>query len=212
VACRSAGLPWSRIGARGVRTVVAGVEDRRTHRPLGSGHGQRVCGDIRAGVSGICGIAGCCLRHRSTSAHAGPSIRLGRGAAGERWFSPVLVPAIPPNGTVRLDWLGDDVAALGATYTDADRYFFTTKCGEDVSMFLIGLHLPRWPLLKAGQEKAVPQWWRTRGLPAGRWSEVKEGESLRRWWLPGRYGLSRRMGGWADPVSLYRGGPGPGPS
>jgi hypothetical protein len=137
---------------------------------------------------------------------------LGRGAAGERWFSPVLVPAIPPNGTVKLGWLGDDVAALGATYTDADRYFFTTKCGEDVSMFLIGLHLPRWPLLKAGQEKAVPQWWRASGLPAGRWSEVKEGESLRRWWLPGRYGLSRRMGGWADPVSLYRGGPGPGSS
>jgi hypothetical protein len=189
--------------------AVAYATDRRAHMPVL----QFVW---KGGADGAVGADGGWLL---VNVGTGPALNvivaqadrtsLRRGTVGERWFSPVLVPAIPPNGSARLDWLDDDVAALGATYTDADRYFFTTKCGEDVSMFLIGLHLPRWPLLRARAEKTVPQWWSVHGLLPGRWSEVGEDDTLRYWWLPGRYGLSRRMGGWADPVSRYRGGPGP---
>ncbi|MFJ4577838.1 hypothetical protein [Streptomyces echinatus] len=132
---------------------------------------------------------------------------LERGLNGEVWFNPVLVPSIPAGGKLALTWLGGTMGldcGLGASYTDVERYFYTTKCGDDVSMFYIGLHLPRWPLLKMHGAKAVKTWWGVEDLSGSQWSPVTPERARRRWWLPQRFGLSRRLGGWADPVALYR--------
>ncbi|WP_245979917.1 hypothetical protein [Streptomyces diacarni] len=70
---------------------------------------------------------------------------LTHGLNGERWLNPVLAPSIPAGGRLDLRWLGESRGlgrGLGASYTDVQRYFYTTKCGDDVSMFFIGLHLP----------------------------------------------------------------------
>lgn len=132
---------------------------------------------------------------------------LARGLAGETWFNPVLVPSIPAGGKLALLWLGGTQGldcGLGASYTDVHRFFYTTKCGDDVSMFHVGLHLPRWPLLKLNGEKAVKTWWGVEDLSGPDWSHAAVGSVRRRWWLPRRFGLSRRLGGWADPVLSYR--------
>ncbi|MGW3951864.1 hypothetical protein ACWEKM_13185 [Streptomyces sp. NPDC004752] len=134
---------------------------------------------------------------------------LTRGLNGEQWFNPVLVPSIPVGGKLALTWLGGTMGlecGLGASYTDAEKYFYTTKCGDDVSMFFVGLHLPRWPLLKLNGCKAVKTWWGVEDLSGPRWSAVSERHFRRRWWLPARFGISRRLGGWADPVLSYRPG------
>ncbi|CAL9594111.1 hypothetical protein [Streptomyces sp. enrichment culture] len=132
---------------------------------------------------------------------------LTQGLNGETWFSPVLVPSIPVGGRLDLPWLGGTRGlghGLGASYTDVQRYFYTTKCGDDVSMFFIGLHLPRWPLLRLGGEKAVKTWWGVEDELAGpRWSPATVAQHRRRWWLARRFGLCRRLGGWADPVLSY---------
>ncbi len=132
---------------------------------------------------------------------------LKRGLSGEVWYNPVLVPSIPAGGRLALTWLGGTMGlscGLGASYTDVERYFYTTKCGDDVSMFFGGLHLPRWPLLKLSGDKAVKTWWGVEDLAGPQWSAVVPEHAKRRWWLPRRFGLSRRMGGWADPVLSYR--------
>ncbi|MEW1861917.1 hypothetical protein OG896_02935 [Streptomyces sp. NBC_00669] len=132
---------------------------------------------------------------------------LGRGLAHETWFNPVLVPSIPAGGRLALAWLGSTQGldcGLGASCTDVHRFFYTTKCGDDVSMFHVGLHLPRWPLLKLHGEKAVKTWWGVEDLSGPEWSHAAAGCVRRRWWLPRRFGLSRRLGGWADPVLSYR--------
>ncbi|MFE3688693.1 hypothetical protein ACFXPM_36455 [Streptomyces sp. NPDC059095] len=132
---------------------------------------------------------------------------LTRGLNGERWFNPVLVPSIPVGGKLALTWLGGTMGlacGLGASYTDVERYFYTTKCGDDVSMFLVGLHLPRWPLLKLNDSKAVKTWWGVEDLSGPPWSAVSEQHVRRRRWLPSRFGISRRLGGWADPVHSYQ--------
>ncbi|OEV06500.1 hypothetical protein [Streptomyces nanshensis] len=134
---------------------------------------------------------------------------LARGVAEDSWRNPVLVPSIPAGGALDLSWLGGTrglECGLGASYTDVERYFYTTKCGDDVSMFFVGLHLPRWPLLKWEGEKAVRTWWGVEELPASGWSPVTATHVRRIWWLPPRYGVARRLGGWADPVRSYRGG------
>ncbi|MGC0333974.1 hypothetical protein RKD23_006964 [Streptomyces sp. SAI-170] len=134
---------------------------------------------------------------------------LTRGLNGEVWFNPVLVPSIPAGGKLALTWLGGTMGldcGLGASYTDVERYFYTTKCGDDVSMFFVGLHLPRWPLLKLHGAKAVKTWWGVEDLSGPPWSSVAPARARRRRWLPRRFGFARRMGGWADPVLLYRGG------
>ncbi|WP_016908456.1 hypothetical protein [Streptomyces xiaopingdaonensis] len=132
---------------------------------------------------------------------------LRRGLGEERWFNPVLVPSIPAGGRLPLSWLGSVRGVgygFGASYTDAERYFFTTKCGDDVSMFFVGLHMPRWPLLSLDGGKAVRAWWGV-GRPTGpEWSAVTARHVRRRWWLARRFGVCRRMGGWADPVLDYR--------
>ncbi|SMQ19342.1 hypothetical protein SAMN06272771_5816 [Streptomyces sp. Ag82_O1-12] len=132
---------------------------------------------------------------------------LTRGLNAERWFNPVLVPSIPVNGKLALTWLGGTMGlacGLGASYTDVERYFYTTKCGDDVSMFLVGLHLPRWPLLSLNGSKAVKTWWGVEDLSGSPWSAVSEQHVRRRRWLPSRFGISRRLGGWADPVHSYQ--------
>ncbi|MFD9030833.1 hypothetical protein ACFVZW_06710 [Streptomyces sp. NPDC059567] len=132
---------------------------------------------------------------------------LTRGLNGEQWFNPVLIPSIPVGGKLALTWLGGTMGlecGLGASYTDAEKYFYTTKCGDDVSMFFVGLHLPRWPLLKLNGSKAVKTWWGVEDLSGPRWSAVSERHIRRRRWLPARFGISRRLGGWADPVLSYR--------
>ncbi|MEU3460668.1 hypothetical protein ABZ721_12015 [Streptomyces sp. NPDC006733] len=132
---------------------------------------------------------------------------LTRGLDRERWFNPVLIPSIPAGGKLALTWLGGTMGldcALGASYTDVERYFYTTKCGDDVSMFFVGLHLPRWPLLRLGGHKAVKTWWGVEDLAGPQWSTVDAGAARRRWWLPRRFGVCRRLGGWADPVRSYR--------
>ncbi|MEV6194864.1 hypothetical protein AB0M19_20995 [Streptomyces sp. NPDC051920] len=132
---------------------------------------------------------------------------LTRGLNGEVWFNPVLVPSIPAGEKLSLSWLGGTMgleSGLGASYTDVERYFYTTKCGDDVSMFFSGLHLPRWPLLKLNGSKAVKTWWGVEDLAGPQWSSVTAEHVRRRWWLPARFGLSRRLGGWADPVLSYR--------
>ncbi|MFC9957606.1 hypothetical protein ACIGCZ_14985 [Streptomyces nigra] len=133
--------------------------------------------------------------------------RLTRGLNGEVWFNPVLVPSIPVGGKLALTWLGGTMGldcGLGASYTDVERYFYTTKCGDDVSLFFVGLHLPRWPLLKLHGNKAVKTWWGVEDLSGPQWSAVRPDHVKRRWWLARRFGLSRRLGGWSDPVLLYR--------
>jgi hypothetical protein len=128
-----------------------------------------------------------------------------RPGVREEWRNPVLIPAIPEGGRIVLRWLGDaSETALGSSYTDSRRYFYTTKCGDDVSAFFVGLHLPRWPLLRFGGRKPVPQWWGRGTVPDGEWSAVTPRQASRRWWLPQRYGVARRMGGWADPVGRYQ--------
>jgi hypothetical protein len=128
-----------------------------------------------------------------------------RPGVTETWRNPMLIPAIPAGGQAVLRWLGDaDSVALGAGYTDARRYFFTTKCGDDVSLVFVGLHMPRWPLLKLHGRKHVEQWWGYGNVRQGDWSVVSPAEARRRWWLMRRYGVCRRMGGWADPVRLYQ--------
>ncbi|MEU3500020.1 hypothetical protein ABZ726_04350 [Streptomyces hundungensis] len=132
---------------------------------------------------------------------------LTRGLNGEQWFNPVLVPSIPIGGKLALTWLGGTVGlecGLGASYADAEKYFYTTKCGDGVSMFFVGLNLPRWPLLKLHGGKAVKTWWGVEDLSGPRWSAVSERHAQRRPWLPARFGISRRLGGWADPVLSYR--------
>jgi hypothetical protein len=132
---------------------------------------------------------------------------LGRGLGRETWYNPVLVPSIPAGGRLMLTWLNAQRGAggaLGASYTDVHRFFYTTKCGDDVSMFLIGLHLPRWPMLKLGGQKAIRTWWGVEDLPGQPWSSAAQGHVNRRWWLARRFGVSRRLGGWADPVLSYR--------
>jgi hypothetical protein len=93
---------------------------------------------------------------------------------------------------------------LGASYTDVRRYFYTTKCGDDVSAFFVGLHIPRWPLLRLGGDKAVRTWWGVEDLAGPAWSPATEHHVRRRWWIPPRFGLCRRLGGWAAPVLSYR--------
>jgi hypothetical protein len=130
-----------------------------------------------------------------------------RSLKREQWFNPVLIPSIPAGDKLALTWLGGTMGldcALGASYTDTQRYFYTTKCGDDVSMFLVGLHLPRWPLLKLGGQKVVKTWWGVEDLSGPQWSAVAGGAVHRRWWLLPRYGVCRRLGGWADPVLSYR--------
>ncbi|MFJ7200148.1 MULTISPECIES: hypothetical protein [unclassified Streptomyces] len=100
---------------------------------------------------------------------------LTRGLDRERWFNPVLIPSIPAGGKLALTWLGGTMGlecALGASYTDVQRHFYTTKCGDDVSMFFVGLHLPRWPLLKLDGQKMVKTWWGVEDLagPSGQLS------------------------------------------
>lgn len=133
--------------------------------------------------------------------------RLARGLNGETWFNPVLVPSVPVGGRLALTWLGGTEGldcGLGASYTDVNRFFYTTKCGDDVSMFHVGLHLPRWPLLRLHGEKAVKTWWGVEDLAGPQWAHADAGCVRRRWWLPRRFGLSRCLGGWADPVLTYR--------
>ncbi|MFE3633169.1 hypothetical protein [Streptomyces sp. NPDC059168] len=132
---------------------------------------------------------------------------LKRGLGGETWYNPVLVPSIPAGGRLALTWLGGTMGldcGLGVSYTDVERYFYTTKCGDDVSMFFIGLHLPRWPLLKLHDNKAIKTWWGVEDLAGPQWSAASADHVKRRWWLPSRFGISRRLGGWADPVLSYR--------
>ncbi len=132
---------------------------------------------------------------------------LTRGLNGELWFNPVLVPSIPAGGRLALAWLGGTMElshGLGASYTDTGRYFYTTKCGDDVSMFFVGLHVPRWPLLRVNGAKAVRTWWGVEDLSGPPWSAVGARHVRRRRWLPARFGISRRLGGWADPVRSYR--------
>ncbi|MFC8090414.1 hypothetical protein [Streptomyces sp. NPDC057301] len=132
---------------------------------------------------------------------------LKKGLGNEIWFNPVLVPSMPAGGKLALTWLGGTMGldcGLGASYTDVERYFYTTKCGDDVSMFFIGLHLPRWPLLKLRGTKAVKTWWGVEDLSGPQWSPAAANHVKRRWWLPSRFGVSRRLGGWADPVLSYR--------
>ncbi|MEU6084535.1 hypothetical protein [Streptomyces sp. NPDC047108] len=136
---------------------------------------------------------------------------LKKGLGSETWFNPVLVPSVPAGGKLALTWLGGTMGldcGLGASYTDIERYFYTTKCGDDVSMFFIGLHLPRWPLLTLHGNKAVKTWWGVGDLSGPQWSSAAVGHVRRRWWLPSRFGLSRRLDGWADPVLSYRPGEG----
>ncbi|MFJ9833680.1 hypothetical protein ACIRU2_20195 [Streptomyces sp. NPDC101169] len=131
---------------------------------------------------------------------------LTRGLNGEEWFNPVLVPSIPAGGKLALSWLVGTMGlqcGLGASYTDVERYFYTTKCGDDVSMFFVGLHLPRWPLLRLGGNKAVKTWWGVESLSGPTWSAVTESHVRLCRWLPSRFGLCRRLGGWADPVLSY---------
>ncbi|MPY53624.1 hypothetical protein FPZ41_35695 [Streptomyces sp. K1PN6] len=132
---------------------------------------------------------------------------LKRGIKGEVWFNPVLVPSLASGGKLPLTWLGGTMSldyGLGASYTDVERYFYTTKLGGDVSMFFIGLHLPRWPLLKLHGRKAVKTWWGLEDLSGPQWSLTRPDHVKRRWWLHPRFGLCRRIGGWADPVLSYR--------
>jgi hypothetical protein len=128
------------------------------------------------------------------------------GLNGEVWYNPVLVPSIPVGGKLALTWLGGTMGlecGLGASYTDADRHFYTTKCGDDVSMFFIGLHLPRWPLLRLNGQKWVKTWWGVEDLSGPQWSAASDGCVTRSRWLPRRFGLSRSLGGWADPVRTF---------
>ncbi|WP_431038692.1 hypothetical protein ACQYWQ_28625 [Streptomyces sp. P6-2-1] len=129
---------------------------------------------------------------------------LTRGLKGEEWFNPVLVAPVPAGGRLPLSWLDARQGGLGASYTDAEKHFYTTKCGDDLSMFFVGLHLPRWPLLRFNGGKVVRTWWHVADDPAPRWSAADVSHVRRRWWLPHRFGISRRLGGWADPVRTYR--------
>lgn len=132
---------------------------------------------------------------------------LPRGLANEVWFNPVVVPSIPSGGRLALTWLGGTMglnSGLGASYTDAHRFFYTTKCGDDVSLFFIGLHIPCWPMLNWRGAKAVKTWWGVEDLSGPRWSAVTNMHVRRRWWLAPRFGLCRRLRGWADPVHSYR--------
>jgi len=133
---------------------------------------------------------------------------LRRGLSGEVWYNPVVVPSIPSGGKLALTWLGEIMgleSGLGASYTDAQRFFYTTKCGDDVSIFFVGLHIPRWPMLNWKGVKWVKTWWGVEDLSGPKWSAVTDQHVCRRWWLAPRFGLSRRLRGWADPVHSFRG-------
>jgi hypothetical protein len=131
------------------------------------------------------------------------------GGITELWQRPILIPSIPAGGRTVLPWASGS-GALAASYTDANRYFYTTKCGGDVSIFLVGLHIPRWPLGKYDGRRPVMRWWGIGDrVPDGTWAQVGPGEAYPgrwppRYWLPRRFGIARRMRGWADPVGRYR--------
>lgn len=185
--------------------ILAYASSRRAHMPVlqfmwesGQGGGEPTWSLVNAGTG------------PATNIVVAQTERTGltRDMSGERWFNPVLIPSIPVGGKLALTWLGGTMGlncGLGASYTDPQRYFYTTKCGDDVSMFFVGLHLPRWPLLKLGGRKAVKTWWGVEDLSGPQWSAVAEGTARRRWWLLKRFGVCRRLGGWADPVLLYGG-------
>jgi hypothetical protein len=127
----------------------------------------------------------------------------------EVWCRPILIPSIPAGGQTTLPWVIGK-GALGASYTDASRFFYTTKCAGDVSIFFVGLHLPRWPLGSHGGRFPVERWWGVGdSVRGGVWSQVGPEEASRprwppRYWLFSRFGVARRMRGWADPVDAYR--------
>jgi hypothetical protein len=127
----------------------------------------------------------------------------------EVWQRPILIPSIAAGGRAILPW-ATTTGALGASYTDATRFFYTTKCGGDVSIFFVGLHLPRWPLGSHGGRFPVERWWGIGDkVRSGVWSQVGPAEASRprwppRYWLLSRFGVARRMRGWADPVGTYR--------
>ncbi|MFC8076867.1 hypothetical protein ACFUN8_15195 [Streptomyces sp. NPDC057307] len=183
--------------------ILAYASSRRAHMPVlqfmwesGQGGGEPRWSLVNVGTG------------PATNIVVAQAVRTGltRGADRERWFNPVLIPSIPAGGKLALTWLGGTMGlncGLGASYTDVERYFYTTKCGDDVSMFFVGLHLPRWPLLTLRGRKAVKTWWGVEDLSGPQWSAVAEGAARRRWWLLPRFGVCRRLGGWADPVRSY---------
>ncbi|MFD9332619.1 hypothetical protein [Streptomyces sp. NPDC060065] len=185
--------------------VLAYLSDRRSHMPVlqfmwetaQSGTGEPKWWLINVGSGPATNVV------VAQAARTG----LTRGLNREVWYNPVLVPSIPAGGKLALSWLGGTMGldcGLGASYTDVHRYFYTTKCGDDVCMFHVGLHIPRWPLLKLHERKAVKTWWGVEDLSGPQWSAATDGHVRRRWWLATRFGLSRRLGGWADPVRSYR--------
>jgi hypothetical protein len=132
--------------------------------------------------------------HNIVVAQSVGSMRIGQGV-NEDWHNPVLLPAIPANGFTRLEWLtAESEAGLAASYTDAHRRFYTTKCGSDVSIVYFGLHIPRWPMVdQSCGKRVVRRLWQIRpGDAKESWSRVPQNKAVRPWWLLSGPGDPRR--------------------